>query len=169
MTRIWKGGRHGNSNSNLNRASHCAATAGSPFTMVEIKRWRVKIENLLQVFLDYELGHFMPAVNLRASSTATASSSTVASTASGWGSTTSATSSTKSVHVILIWLIDLIWLICETFFLYQTTISSPWLQLQCRSTPADCIYTNSFVTFLSWIYWLGTHAFNAAGHMGALL
>jgi hypothetical protein len=31
-------------------------------------------------------------------------------------------------------------------------------------------YTNSFVTFLvSWIYWLGTHAFNAAGHMGALL
>jgi hypothetical protein len=31
------------------------------------------------------------------------------------------------------------------------------------------IYTNSFVTFLSWIYWLGTHAFNAAGHMGALL
>jgi hypothetical protein len=27
--------------------------------------------------------------------------------------------------------------------------------------------TNSFVTFLSWIYWLGTHAFNAAGHMGA--
>jgi hypothetical protein len=29
--------------------------------------------------------------------------------------------------------------------------------------------TNSFVTFLSWIYWLGTHAFNAAGHMGALL
>ena len=30
------------------------------------------------------------------------------------------------------------------------------------------IYTNSFVTFLSWIYWLGTHAFNAAGHMGAL-
>jgi hypothetical protein len=31
------------------------------------------------------------------------------------------------------------------------------------------ISTNSFVTFLSWIYWLGTHAFNAAGHMGALL
>ena len=30
------------------------------------------------------------------------------------------------------------------------------------------VYTNSFVTFLSWIYWLGTHAFNAAGHMGAL-
>ena len=30
-------------------------------------------------------------------------------------------------------------------------------------------YTNSFVTFLSWIYWLGTHAFNAVGHMGALL
>ena len=24
------------------------------------------------------------------------------------------------------------------------------------------VYTNSFVTFLSWIYWLGTHAFNAA-------
>jgi len=31
------------------------------------------------------------------------------------------------------------------------------------------VYTNSFVTFLSWIYWLGTHAFNAAGHMGPLL
>jgi hypothetical protein len=31
------------------------------------------------------------------------------------------------------------------------------------------LYTNSFVTYLSWIYWLGTHAFNAAGHMGALL
>ena len=31
-------------------------------------------------------------------------------------------------------------------------------------------YTNFFVTFLSWIYWLGAHAFNAAaGHMGALL
>ena len=30
-------------------------------------------------------------------------------------------------------------------------------------------YTNFFVTFLSWIYWLGTHAFNAPGHMGALL
>jgi hypothetical protein len=30
------------------------------------------------------------------------------------------------------------------------------------------VYTNSFVTFLSWIYWLGTYAFNAAGHMGAL-
>ena len=29
--------------------------------------------------------------------------------------------------------------------------------------------SNSFVTFLSWIYWLGTYAFNAAGHMGALL
>ena len=26
------------------------------------------------------------------------------------------------------------------------------------------IYTNSFVTFLSWIYWLGTHAFNARSH-----
>ena len=26
------------------------------------------------------------------------------------------------------------------------------------------VYTNSFVTFLSWIYWLDTtHAFNAAG------
>jgi hypothetical protein len=31
------------------------------------------------------------------------------------------------------------------------------------------VYTNSYVTFLSWIYWLGTHAFNAAGRMGALL
>jgi hypothetical protein len=31
------------------------------------------------------------------------------------------------------------------------------------------IYTNSFVTFLSWVYWLDTHAFNAVGHMGALL
>jgi len=30
-------------------------------------------------------------------------------------------------------------------------------------------YTNSFVTFLSWIYWLDAHAFNAAGRMGALL
>ena len=30
-------------------------------------------------------------------------------------------------------------------------------------------YTNSFVTFLSWIYWLDTHAFHAAGHMGVLL
>jgi hypothetical protein len=38
-------------------------------------------------------------------------------------------------------------------------------------TTRKCIllYTNFFVTFLSWIYWLGTHAFNAAGHMGALL
>ena len=35
--------------------------------------------------------------------------------------------------------------------------------------PYEVRYTNSFVTFLSWIYWLGTHAFNAAGLMGALL
>ena len=31
------------------------------------------------------------------------------------------------------------------------------------------IYTNSFVTFLSWIYWLGTHAFNASDEYSSVI
>ena len=43
------------------------------------------------------------------------------------------------------------------------------LRVTSRRKRPHILYTNFFVTFLSWIYWLGTHAFNAAGHMGALL
>ena len=47
---------------------------------------------------------------------------------------------------------------------YCTRYSEPLCHLA-----LSLVYTNFFVTFLSWIYWLGAHAFNAAGHMGALL